>query len=131
MVDSFILAYCIFHPSVASNTNIRKYSSKQQNAKLYLIFPDIFLIVIIIIPILGLRKGSINEALRQAKVLEVVNLATGSSVRVPTTSVRTLWRHRPPPKPKRRLPKAKQPEMYERRPLSEILPAPPKATRDK
>jgi hypothetical protein len=69
-------------------------------------------------------KRKVNKALRQNTVLEVVKLAAGSSVGIRIISVRTLCEIRPPPKRKNRLPKAEEPEIQERQPLSKVLPAP-------
>jgi hypothetical protein len=56
-------------------------------------------------------KGPVEEAVRQALVLEFVKLAAGSSVRIRKMSVNTLWRSWPPPKRKNQLPTAVEPEM--------------------
>jgi hypothetical protein len=52
------------------------------------------------------RTGPVSEAVRQALVLEVVKLEARFSIRIPKTSVKILWRSRPQPKRKKRLPTA-------------------------
>jgi hypothetical protein len=56
-------------------------------------------------------KGDVNKALKQTIVLEVINLAARSSIRIPKMSVKALWRSWPLPKQRKRLPTAGVAEM--------------------
>jgi hypothetical protein len=67
------------------------------------------------------NKEMFHEALGQTIGLEVVKYAVGSSVRIRKTSVKTLWRSRPPPKRKNTLLAACVPALYDHRPLPEVF----------
>jgi hypothetical protein len=57
-------------------------------------------------------------------VLHVVKLAARSSMKILKMNIYTFCRSRPPPKQHMRLPTVEEPEMWERRSLSEVLPVP-------
>jgi hypothetical protein len=63
-------------------------------------------------------KGNVNETFRKILELEIAKKIARSSVRIRKMSVKTGSKR------KKRLPTAEEPGMQERRPLSEVLPAP-------